>query len=383
MTRNQIYAELNAIRKNMTGTDVSSFEVLDGNSFASLGDSILNSTIGVSNFGRALGDRLARIVTEVQAYTARNRNIRSDELTYGSALKIIFYKDGEDVSSPMYGNAPNTNPYALGKLPDYVTCTYSNEAVWQYGDLKLQREQIKRAFLNESEMGAFLEGAFQAVYNRYEMDMENIENGAINLSLVDCVKTNTKDRVINLAQLYYNHTGLEVTSDNYFDDKDFLQFASYTIKQYIKKMKIKSERYNNCTGVSMKLSDDYTIECVSPFADACKFYLESTTFHKELVELPQYSEVAYWWQPDDPTAIQASYTFTGDEDPTTAEFDCVLATIRDNNLVRSLFREMYSDSLYNPADKTTTYFFDATYGTMLVTAYPCVWFTIGAVVKKS
>ena len=91
MTINQIYSELNNVVKGITGfADVT---VADHKGFVSLGNDILNSNSGVELFGKSLGDRIARILSEVDSYIARNRMLWTDNITYGSALKIVHFKD--------------------------------------------------------------------------------------------------------------------------------------------------------------------------------------------------------------------------------------------------------------------------------------------------
>ena len=78
MKISQIYSELNNLKKAMLGTE--DIQEINSSNFVSFGNDVLNAKDGVQNFGRALGDRIARILTEVQAYTRRDRMVYAEPL---------------------------------------------------------------------------------------------------------------------------------------------------------------------------------------------------------------------------------------------------------------------------------------------------------------
>lgn len=377
MKINQIHSELNTILAMMKYDDISS---VDPSVLVSVGDDILNAQNGVQNFGKALGDRIARIITEVQPYVRRDRGLYTEPITYGSALKIIHFKDNSNTANTMWGSTPNTNPYAVGSLLDYTQSIYSKMGVWSYGALIVQRDQIKKAFANAEELGAFLENQFTIVYNNFEMDIEATDNLAIISGIRDCYeyRSTLPMRAINLLS-EYNATlpsgATALTVATALASKEFLRFASQRIKNvYNYATKTKTEIFNNVDGISMKLENP-KLEIISNFASASQYYLESDVFHNTLVSLPSYSEVSYWQAIgesfDDNMKIEMVAT---DEEEDDISISCVVGFLRDEKAIRTTFNDVYADSIYNPADRTTRYFFNAERGYMVDKAYPMILF---------
>lgn len=387
-----IYAELNAVIKGMTGTD--DIAVTDTSSFVSLGNDILSSTDGVKNFGQALGDRIAKIITEVESYIARDRRLWTDNLTYGSALKIIHIKDTDNSRNTMYGDVDasqsidqlHINPSELGRLAQFTTTVFSKSGVWAYSDLIMFRDQLEKAFINESEMSAFLDSQFTVIYNARELDKEATDNLAINTMIAQKVGNvaNKPNQFVNLIKEYYDATGTNLDVDGFRKSADALRFASQLISTIAKQMKDKTVLYNNATGISANTPNDrLVIEVLTDFANDCKYNLESDTYNNDLVALVgnNYSEINYW-QGYGETGSFAEKSFIGIDGAsiggTTGTDDVeqsgIVAVLRDERLVRSHYDKVYSDTYYNPATRGTTYFFRAEKGYLIDNAYNGVVF---------
>lgn len=378
MTITQIYSELNSIVKGMTGAD--DITVADHSGFVSLGNDVLSSTQGVQNFGKALGDRIARIISEIDSFVARDRKIWADNITYGSALKIIHFKDGANTSDTMYGNDPHVVPSQLGAQADYITKVFSKAGVWAYSDLIIFRDQLEKAFISETEMASFLDSQFTIVYNLREQDKEATDNIAINTMIAQKINNATSKplQAVNLIKAYKDATGTTLTPDDARRDKDFLLFASQTLSQASKQMKDKTILYNNLVGVSSATpSDKLVVEVLTDFANDCKYNLESDVYHNDLVALVgnNYNEVNYWQGYGDTGSFaEKSYINIKLDDDTTIEQSGIVAVIRDSRLVRSMYDKVYSDTYYNPATRGTTYFFRAEKGYLIDNAYNGVVF---------
>ena len=379
MKISQIYSELNTIKKAMTGT--TDIAEINSSNFVSFGNDVLNAKDGVQNFGRALGDRIARILTEVQAYTRRDRMVYAEPLDYGSALKIIHFKDTSSVANTMWGDTTNSNPYALGTQLEYAQSIYSKNGVWSFNNLIIQRDQLKKAFLNENEMAAFLDSQFTIVYNNFELDIEACENTAIGTGMAECFtnKATKPKRAINLLKEYNALVTTPLTNNNCLNDKEFLRYASMRITTELKNMQAKTEIYNNLAGVSMKCENPI-VEVLSDFATNSQFYLDSDTFHNELVTLKNYREVSHWMgMGNNATFNQKSEVHITNTDMSiSADITGVICFIRDSKAIRTMVNEVYSDTMYNGADRTTHYYFNAERGYLIDLAYPMCVFYVNA-----
>jgi len=66
------------------------------------------------------------------------------------------------------------------------------------------------------------------------------------------------------------------------------------MRNYITYLRKPSVLYNVAGRVRATARDNMHVLMLTEFASACTTYLESDTFHDELVKLPLYSEVEYW-----------------------------------------------------------------------------------------
>lgn len=91
----------------------------------------------------------------------------------------------------------------------------------------------------------------------------------------------------------------EITANTYTLDKalhdpEFLKYAGERIRLITKLMGTMSVLYNVGQKQRFTPADDLHLILLSDFVSATSSYLESSTFHKELVALPLFEEVPYW-----------------------------------------------------------------------------------------
>ena len=382
MTIEQIYSELNNVVKGITG--FTTVTVADHKGFVSLGNDILNSNSGVELFGKSLGDRIAKILSEVDSYIARNRMLWTDNITYGSALKIVHFKDTFNSKNDMYGDTIHVNPSDKGSISEPVTNTYSRVGVWDYSELVIFRNQLEKAFISESEMASFLDSQFTCVYNARELDKESTDNIAINTMIAQKLYNATSKPMgaINLIKLYNDETGLTISPAQALRDKEFLRFSSMKISQIGKQLNDKTILFNNLEGVSSHTpTDRKVVEVLTDFANACKYYLEADTYNADIVSLGDYNELNYIQGYGNTGSFTERSTIninlltdTAAGTTTPVEQSGIVGIIRDKRLVRTMYDKVYADTYYNPATRGTTYFFHAEKGYMIDNAYNGVIF---------
>ena len=101
-------------------------------------------------------------------------------------------------------------------------------------------------------------------------------------------------RAVNLLYLYNQTITTPITASKALYDENFLKFASYTMSLYIDRLKSMSTLFNVGGKTRFTPKNDLHFVVLSNFAKASDMYLQSDTFHKELVALPQYESVPYF-----------------------------------------------------------------------------------------
>lgn len=101
-------------------------------------------------------------------------------------------------------------------------------------------------------------------------------------------------RAVNLLKQYNDKFGTDLTAEKCLTDPAFIRFATYTISLYKDRLSKMSTLFN-IGGKSRFTSNDmlHTV-LLADFKASATAYLESDTFHNDLVTLPNSETVPYW-----------------------------------------------------------------------------------------
>ena len=100
--------------------------------------------------------------------------------------------------------------------------------------------------------------------------------------------------VINLLTDYNTITGGTLTAAAAMRDFEFLQYATRELQLYVKRFERMSTLFNAEQYQRFTPRDNARLTVLQDFASSCEVYLRSTTYHDNLVTLPNYNEVAFW-----------------------------------------------------------------------------------------
>ena len=362
----QIATLMNDIVEDLTGQS-SDIQTADTSNVVSLGKAISDLNLYEGFFG-SLVNRLAKTVYFVRVYDgADGRRILRDEHEYGAFIQKVYY------TAPAFGANPEYNipQYTNGAISGYdqsspydVDSTVSVRAML-YGtqgtfSLEIVRpvDQIRSAFLSESEMIKFIDGIYVTIENEIKLAEEGLVNAAVSTAIAADIQGG---KVRNLLTEYNTiHSDAPITDETAaLTDPDFLKYASREIRNTIKYMRKMSTAFNVNGYKTFTPEDRLVVEVNTIMASAMATYLESDTFHRELVELPRYDEVPFWqFQGQDYGAFDdvTSIDITNDALVTTSNTsgnvttDGVIAFVRDIEHVAAYFGHRRSWEKYNERD---------------------------------
>ena len=292
MNVNQVYSVLNRINAEMYGD--STFEVVDLSSFVSLGDAVLGNVQSRDKFLNTLYDRIAKTVIRNLDLEIEYPSIMRNTIEYGAIVQKLSVNprdaktrvdwavggyDADDVASAMF---------SIDK-PTVRQKFFSGINAWEI-DTTIPDNLFKTAFTSPESMGAFITAIMQATEDSVIMSINNTNRFAVNNFIGE--KLNSGQNVIHLLT-EYGDSSLD-TIDKAIVDKGFLRFASKKIADVIRYMNVPSMLYNEEGAVRRTARDNMHVFLLGDYASATKTYLESDTFHNELVALPYYNEVSCW-----------------------------------------------------------------------------------------
>lgn len=297
----QIKTLLNDVIEDLTG-DSSSIQSIDTTNLVSMGQALSDSDLLEGWYGK-LVNRLAKTVYFIRVYDpARARSILRDEHEYGAFVQKVYYTAPNFVDNPEY-NIPTYSgstissytqhsPYDVTAVVSVDAKIFGNQGTFA---LEIVRpvDQIRSAFLNSSEMMRFIDGIYLAIENKLKLAEEGLVSAAICTAMAADINGGNVRNL--LTEWNTNHSTNPITSAAAaMEDPDFLKYASKEINQCVKYMQKMSENFNVNNYLTFTDKENLCVEVLSSAASSFDSFLNSDTFHKDLVELPKYDEVVAW-----------------------------------------------------------------------------------------
>ncbi len=358
----QIYSILNDVAKQTLGTEA--IAVVDTQSFVSLGDKVLKSDTDTENFLSKLTDRIAKTVYSVRNYTGINKNLMREPFDYGVIVQKIHvempeakennaWKIGEQGYAPTY--APVIKPTVSQKL-------FNKLSTWEI-DVTIPDFMLKTAFLNESSMATFIDAIFTAMNNAMVMCADNNANLIRANFIGNKIHSAKPTQAINLLSQYNTLTSANLTVASCLRDVDFLKWATMQISLWTKRMRVMSKLFNEDSNSKFTSGEYLVLDVLQDFASSTATFLQSDTYHKELVALPMYNEVPYWQGSGTSFAFadtsKISVKIDGTNEVTQGG---VIAVAYDYNAIGTTINEPRSTTERNNKDEYTNYYNKATIG---------------------
>lgn len=329
-TVNQIYATINTIVENMDGSTITT-TIQDASDFVKVGGQVLSSASNVNAFYNSLCDVLSRTDVLAGRYQGKVRAKILDSFEFGVAYRRIRIDlpeaklnktwDAPSTSSSPYSTPQNATAKATLYVQDMPTYCYTDV---------IYTKQLESAFHNAMEMGAFISAIYTAHHNAEELSKEGMSMEADNFAIAsvytDTTNTNNARRNRNLLAEYNEKFNKTLTVATVLSDPEFFRYMAMEISQASKRIRNFSKLYNS--GEIADLPDSISIEIGTDYAKAFEVYLQSGVFNKELVSLPEYSEIDYWQFQSKPNQI-----FCKGGSGVNAKIDNMVAFIKSDDYV--------------------------------------------------
>lgn len=208
VTANQIYTIVNEVAKQAMGSKA--IAVVDNTGLIALGNTVLGSDATKNNFINALTDRIGRTIVSFRAYHSHFPDFERDSIEWGNILQKlkIAMPDAEEDQSYNLVDGSSVDMYKINKAK-VNQLLFTTETPWQT-HITVHLDELEKAFVDSSAMGAFISGMFGEVQNRIELAMENLSIDCVNNYMAEMIKRKTQrpSRVINLVTEYNTAMGL-------------------------------------------------------------------------------------------------------------------------------------------------------------------------------
>lgn len=211
LTATQIYTIVNEVAAQAMGSKT--IAVVNNSGLVALGNTVLGSNETKNNFIDALTDRIGRTIVSFRAYHSHFPDFERDSIEWGNILQKlkVAMPDAESDDSFNLADGTSVDQYKINK-PKVNQLLFTNESPWQT-HITVHLDELEKAFVDYSAMGAFISGMFGEVQNRIELTMENLSIDCVNNYMAEVIKRKTgrPSRVINLVTEYNTEMGLTTT----------------------------------------------------------------------------------------------------------------------------------------------------------------------------
>lgn len=296
----QIYELMNTVTGEILGK--SDIVQEDLSNIVDVGNEVFGAT-SVDNYVKTLVNHIGKVVFVNRAYSGGAPSVLMDGWEFGSVLEKI---------SADLPTASENKSWELTDGAEYkqdvfvqpkVSAKFFNSKVTFEVAMSFTERQVKESFSNASQLNGFISMLYNSVDKSMTIKVDSLIARTINNMIAetihadyDTAELSSKSgiKAVNLLYLYNKKFGGTITADEAINNADFIRFASYTMGLYRDRMSKISTLFN-IGGKERFTSSEYlhTI-LLADFVNGADVYLNSDTFHNEMVKLPKAERVPYW-----------------------------------------------------------------------------------------
>lgn len=297
----QIYELVNNATKASLGEDATVL-LEDLSNLVDIGEEIFNAN-KVENYARTLIDQIGKVAFVNKTLNSSAPNIFRDAWEYGSVLEKIRaeYPEASENESWELIDGQSYDTQIFYK-PSISVKFYNSLTTFEV-DMSFTDKQIKSSFTNATQANSFISMIMTAVENTITLKVDACIMRTINNMIAETLHADFSGasfssksgvKAVNLLYLYKERFTKELDADDALTDPDFIKFASFTIGNYISRMKSASRLFNINGKINFTRAEDMHVVFLADFSNAANVYLQSETFHNEFTALPKAETVPFW-----------------------------------------------------------------------------------------
>ena len=300
----QVATLVNSVNNEIVGASALLEE--DLSNVVDVGKAVFDAT-SYDKYVAALVDHIGKVIFVDRKYSGELASLYRDNWEYGAVMEKIYVTDmpvAVENDSWKLTNGTSYDPNVFTQ-PSVAAKFYNKKTTFEV-DLSIADIQVRSAFDSATQLNAFISMLMNSVDTAINIRLEGLSERVINTLIANTIyddipdldMTKTGIKAVNLLKLYNyqfdpNGNNPLLAADAIYTP-EFIRFASYIIGQYVKRIEKPSTLFN-CGGLLRHTPTDMQhLIMIANFKAAADAYLESDTFHNELVALPKSETVAYW-----------------------------------------------------------------------------------------
>lgn len=298
----QIYDLMNGVTSEILGKT----EVVkeDLSNIVDVGVELFDAT-SVDNYVKSLVNHIGKVIFVNRPYAGNVPSMLMDSWEFGSVLEKISADIPEATENESW-ELVNGKEYKQDIFyKPSVSAKFFNSKVTFEVPMSFTEMQVKESFSSATQLNGFLSMLYNAVDKSMSIKIDSLIMRTINNAIGETFyaddstfsgdyTTASTNRCVNLLKLYNDKFGTTLTADKAITTPEFIRFASYTMSLYVDRLSKISSLFNIGGKDRFTPADMLHIVMLSDFKASATAYLESDTFHNNLVALPESESVPYW-----------------------------------------------------------------------------------------
>ena len=299
----QIATLMNIVSKEVLGKSDITAENLA--TVVDMGTEIFNSD-NVDNYVKSLVNHIGKVIFVNRPYSGSVPSMLMDSWEYGSVLEKIAAEIPEAEENDSWALKDGTEYKQDIFTAPKVSVKFFNSKNTFDIPMSFTERQVKESFSSVNELNAFISMIYGAIDKSMTIKIDSLVMRTINNMIAQTLYHDFTDvadgnysgktsiRAVNLLKLYNEKYGTTLTAEKCMFEAGFIRFASYIMSTYKDRLSKISTLFNVGGKARFTANDMLHIVLLADFKNAAAAFLESDTFHNELVALPNAETVPYW-----------------------------------------------------------------------------------------
>ena len=297
----QIYTLMNNVTSEVIGkTDIVKEDL---SNVIDLGKEIFDNA-SVDNYVKSLVNHIGKVIFVNRPYSGNIPSMLMDSWEFGSVLEKIS-ADIPNATENDSWNLTDGETYSQDVFyKPSVSAKFFNSKVTFEVPMSFTELQVKESFSSVAQLNGFVSMIYNAVDKSMAIKIDSLVMRTINSMIANTVNSEIADgetlathsgtKAVNLLKDYNAKFGTELTVDKALTTPEFIRYASFIISTYKDRLSKISTLFNVGKKERFTPSDMLNIVMLSDFKNSASVYLESDTYHNDLVALPNCESVPYW-----------------------------------------------------------------------------------------
>lgn len=354
MTKEQAYQLIAAIHAQATGT--AALTPTNLSDFISVAQSTLAA--GYEPTLNAITQVLSRTIVAVKPYDEKFKGLEMTADQWGGIIRKLNFADTQAELDPTHAtvNGASIDQYVV-KKPVILETRYVGSDVWM-GSYTIYREQLKTAFENEGNFGAFMTGLMTHFLNERTQWFENLKRSML-ANMIAAKSDIGGGSVIHLLTEYNAATGLTLTSTTVMQPANYKPFMEWVYARVSEVSRLMTERsqlfQQTITGYPIFRHTplrDQRVYFAASFLEAMDARVLADTYHDNFLRYADTEAVSFWQSIDSPLSVSATPVYVDN----TGAVKVAAANVAVNNVIGIIFdRDALGYNVYNEVLESSPY----------------------------